>query len=295
MEGRRKERTLYWAIIVLVIALGVSLYYGVRVSKQKNESFAHGVELQGELNQVMDEYNTVKLENQDLTSQLSEKDSVIMANRKEIEKLIASQADYRKIKRKLELLRAITQDYVVRIDSLVTVNKQLEEENIQMKEEVTRVQERNTKLAADKRQLEDKVEVASTFKAYDLVASTFRVRGDGKEIATDRAHRITRISISFTLSENKIVEAGRKTIYARIARPDGVVMAVGDDDLYSFEMNGEKYQYSVKEEIDYENQSMPVKMVWNRVSDGTAMEGKYSVMLYMDGKEIGRTAFIVRN
>lgn len=291
MEGRKKEKTLYWVIILLVIALGVSLYYGVRVSAQKQESYAHGVELQSELNQVMDEYNTVKLENQDLTSQLSEKDSVIMANRKEIEKLIASQADYRKIKRKLELLRAITQDYVVRIDSLVTVNKQLEEENIQMKEEVSRVQERNTQLTVDKQRLE---EVASTFKAYDLNAATFRVRGDGKEIATDRAPRITRIGITFILSENKVVKAGKKFIYARISRPDGVVMSVGDDDLYSFEMDGEKYQYTIKEEIDYENQSMPVKMVWDRISDGAAMEGTYDVMLYMDGKEIGRTAFLVR-
>ena len=291
MEGRKKEKTLYWVIILLVIALGVSLYYGVRVSAQKQESYAHGVELQSELNQVMDEYNTVKLENQDLTSQLSEKDSVIMANRKEIEKLIASQADYRKIKRKLELLRAITQDYVVRIDSLVTVNKQLEEENIQMKEEVSRVQERNTQLTVDKQRLE---EVASTFKAYDLNAATFRVRGDGKEIATDRAPRITRIGITFILSENKVVKAGKKFIYARISRPDGVVMSVSDDDLYSFEMDGEKYQYTIKEEIDYENQSMPVKMVWDRISDGAAMEGKYDVMLYMDGKEIGRTAFMVR-
>ncbi|MDE5762455.1 MAG: hypothetical protein K2H68_02955 [Bacteroidales bacterium] len=291
MEGRKKEKTLYWVIILLVIALGVSLYYGVRVSVQKQESYAHGVELQGELNQVMDEYNTVKLENQDLSSQLSEKDSVIMANRKEIEKLIASQADYRKIKRKLELLRAITQEYVVRIDSLVTVNKQLEEENIQMKEEVNRVQERNTQLTVDKQRLE---EVASTFKAYDLNAATFRVRGDGKEIATDRAPRITRIGITFILSENKVVKAGKKFIYARISRPDGVVMSVSDDDLYSFEMDGEKYQYTIKEEIDYENQSMPVKMVWDRISDGAAMEGKYDVMLYMDGKEIGRTAFMVR-
>ena len=291
MEGRKKEKTIYWVIILLVIALGASLYYGVRVSVQKQESYAHGVELQSELNQVMDEYNTVKLENQDLSSQLSEKDSVIMANRKEIEKLIASQADYRKIKRKLELLRAITQDYVVRIDSLVTVNKQLEEENIQMKEEVNRVQERNTQLTVDKQRLE---EVASTFKAYDLNVATFRVRGDGKEIATDRAPRITRIGITFILSENKVVKAGKKFIYARISRPDGVVMSVSDDDLYSFEMDGEKYQYTIKEEIDYENQSMPVKMVWDRISDGAAMEGKYDVMLYMDGKEIGRTAFMVR-
>ena len=136
--------------------------------------------------------------------------------------------------------------------------------------------------------------MASTFKAYDLNAATFRVRGDGKEIATDRAPRITRIGITFILSENKVVKSGKKFIYARISRPDGVVMSVGDDDLYSFEMDGEKYQYTIKEEIDYENQSMPVKMVWDRISDGAAMEGKYDVMLYMDGKEIGRTAFMVR-
>ncbi len=185
-----------------------------------------GVELKGELDKVMDEYTTIKMENQDLSAQMSEKDSIILANRAEIEKLIASQADYNKIRRKLELLRKITQDYVARIDSLVVVNRELTEENTQLAETVTQFKAQNNRLEADKAQLQEKITVASALKAYDLQAFTVRMRADGKEKPTDRAARVTRINLQFTIGENKVVEPGMKTIYARISRPEGQVVSL---------------------------------------------------------------------
>lgn len=295
LSVEKKVKVLYVVVVVLVIALAASLFRGQRVVIQRNESFTQGVKLQGELDKMMDEYTTIKMENQDLSDQMSEKDSIIMANKAEIEKLIASQADYRKIRKKLDLLRKITQEYVVRIDSLVVANRTLAEENTQMRQEVDRFQQENTQLTADKQQLQDKVDVASAFKAYDLRASTLRVRADGKEIPSDRARRVTRISIDFTLSENKLVEPGLKSVYARISRPDGVVMTVGKDDLYSFVLDGDTLQYTIRQDVEYRNQAQEVRMVWDRKSmDGDAMVGKYDVMLYMDGKEIGRTGFMIR-
>lgn len=287
-----KIKILYLAIVVLAIALAFMIFKNQKNVMEKNESFTQGVQLKGELDRVMDEYTAIKMENQDLLGQMSDKDSVIMANKAEIEKLIAGQADYNKIKRKLELLRRITQEYVVRIDSLVTVNKALAEENTQIKEEVSRAREENTLL---KTELDEKISVASEFKAYNLVAATVRVRADGKEVPTDRSRRVTRINLSFTLSENKIVEPGMKTVYARISRPDGVVMALGSDDLYSFVMDGDTLQYTIKQEIDYRNKAQDIRMHWDRkTTDNNAMPGQYAVMLYMDGQEIGRTGFAVR-
>ena len=260
---------------------------------ERDESFAQGVQLKGELDKVMDDYNSIKLENQDLIGQMAGKDSLILANKAEIERLIARQADYNKIKKKLDLLRKITQEYVGRIDSLVTANKVLAEENTQIKQEVSRARQENTQL---KTELDEKMSIASEFKAYDLSATTVRVRADGKEVPTDRSRRVTRINLSFTLSENKIVEPGLKTVYARISRPDGVVMALSSDDLYSFVVDGDTLQYTLKKDIDYRNQAQEIKMHWDRLTtDNHAMAGQYAVILYMEGKEIGRTGFAIRD
>ena len=294
-SSQKKNRVLYFIIIVLAAALVYMFIRSQKAVNDRNESFTRGVELKGELDKVMDEYTTIKMENQDLSAQMSEKDSIILANRAEIEKLIASQADYNKIRRKLELLRKITQDYVARIDSLVVVNRELAEENTQLAETVTQFKAQNNRLEADKAQLQEKITVASALKAYDLQAFTVRMRADGKEKPTDRAARVTRINLQFTIGENKVVEPGIKTIYARISRPDGQVMVLGTDDLYSFELNGKTLQYTLKQEIDYRNEAQEVKMFWDRKDVSVpAMAGTYDVMLYAEGVEIGRGSFMIR-
>ena len=292
---RKTNRVLYIIVLLLAAALVYMFFRSQKAVNERNESFTRGVELKGELDKVMDEYTTIKMENQDLSAQMSEKDSIIMANRAEIEKLIATQADYNKIRRKLELLRKITQDYVARIDSLVVVNRELAEENTQLAETVTQVKAQNNRLEADKAQLQEKITVASALKAYDLQATTVRMRADGKEKPTDRAARVTRINLQFTIGENKVVEPGLKTVYARISRPDGEVMALGTEDNYSFELNGKTLQYTLKQEIDYRNEAVPVKMFWDRKDvSAPAMAGTYEIMLYAEGVEIGRGSFMIR-
>lgn len=295
MASQKTNRFLYVVILLLAVALVIMSVRSQKAVSERNESFSKGVELKGELDKVMDEYTTIKLENQDLSAQMSEKDSIILANRAEIEKLIASQADYNKIRRKLELLRKITQDYVARIDSLVVENRVLAEENTQLTETVSQFRQQNDRLEADKAQLQEKVTLASALKAYDLQVATVRLRADGKEIPTDRARRVTRISLQFTIGENKIVEPGLKTVYARISRPDGVVMSLGTDDMYAFELGGEKLQYMLKQDVEYRNEATEVKMSWDRKDVSVpAMAGTYDVMLYMENVEIGRGSFMIR-
>ena len=281
-------------LILLILCLGGGMGYALY---QKQQSFKQGVQLKGELDQLMDDYTSVKVENQDLSAQLIDKDSIIMANAKEIQKLIASQADYNKIKRKLELLRKITQDYVHRIDSLVVENQTLTAENVQIKEEIAAERQKNTTLTQEKQALSQQVEVAATLKAYNLEVGTARLRADGREVPTDKALRLSRISISFTLRENDLAKRGARHIYARVMRPDGVVLTKdATNDAYTFTTDdGQKLQYSIKETIDYEGEAMSVHMFWDKTDKKSpAMDGKYDVTVYMDDKEIGRGSFIVR-
>ena len=77
-----------------------------RVYKEvENKNF----ELQSELDSLLAEHNRIKEQYGELSDQLSEKDSIIMANAAEIEKMINSQADYNRIKKQLERLQNISQ------------------------------------------------------------------------------------------------------------------------------------------------------------------------------------------
>lgn len=290
---KRLKNTIFF-LIIIILGLGGGMGYALY---QKQQSFKQGVQLKGELDQLMDDYTSVKVENQDLSAQLMDKDSVIMANAKEIQKLIASQADYNKIKRKLELLRNITQDYVHRIDSLVVENQTLTAENVQIKEEIAAERQKNTTLTQEKQALTHKVEEAATLKAYNLEVGTARLRADGREVPTDKALRLSRISISFTLGENSLAEKGKRDIYARISRPDGIVITKdATSGAYQFTAeDGKTMLYSIKETVDYQGEALPVHIFWDKIDKKQpAMDGKYDVMLYIDGKEIGRGSFIVR-
>ena len=298
IEGQTKKYKRIIAGLLVVIALLIILLFlqnsRVRtIYVQKAEGVAKNTELQKELDSLLSQHNHIKSAYGTLSDKLAQKDSVIIANATEIQKLIAMQGDYNRTKRKLELLRNITQEYVTRLDSLYTVNRKLSDENVKIKKDIQNEKELSTSLAKDKDVLVEKVNLASQLKAYNIKAGTAKLRSGGKkEVETDKAKRVERVNICFTLSENKIAGSGAKTIYVRIARPDNVIVCEGKDDKYSFEYQGQKIQYSMKKDIDYQNKTQDICLSWDKKdSKIPAMIGRYNVSIFVDGYEIGQSSF----
>lgn len=279
------------ALLIVWLIVEKSRIHTIYVEKEA--IVAHGTELQSELDSLMKEHNKIKSEYGEISAQLSEKDSIILANAQEIQKLIATQGDYKKTKRKLELLRGITQGYLTQIDSLYKVNQALTDENYKFKKEIGKEKQINSELTKEKESLTEKVNLGSVLKAYNVKTSTVKLRSGGsKEVETDRAKRIERVNICFTLSENKITKSGSKTVYVRIARPDNVIVCEGKEDIYTFEYQGQRIQYSMKKEINYDNKSQEVCLSWNKKDpNAPAMVGKYNVAIFVDGYEIGQSQF----
>ena len=286
-KSKRLKRIIY-ALLLLFIILIIAVIW---VMRQKSETYAQNIQMKDELAQLMSEYESVRQENIQFQHDLTERDSIILANSAEIQKLIIDQADYRRIRRQLEMLRGITQDYVRRIDSLIIVNEELAIENEEIRREISVERERSRELARVNVQLDEKVAQASTLRAYGVNAFAQRVRG-ANVTETDKAVRADRIVVEFTLSENKIVPAGPRTVYVRIARPDGVIILAGEGDAYSFELGGERLQYTVKQDIVYDNTAQSIRMSWTkRDTRSPAMVGFYRVVIYTDHQEIGQTTF----
>ena len=297
-NNQEKKYKRIIAILLFIVAL-LSVWLIVEKSKihtiylEKTATVAHNTELQAELDSLLNEHNKIKTEYGELSGQLAEKDSIILVNAGEIQKLIAMQGDYKRTKKKLELLRNITQGYIAQLDSLYKVNQALTNENVKIKKDFSNERQLNTELSKDKVALSEKITMASMLKAYNIKASTVKLRSSGtKEIESDKAKRIGRVNICFTLSENKIATFGSKTVYVRIARPDNVIVCEGKDDIYTFEYKGQKLQYSIKKEINYDNKAQEICLSWTKKDDKTAaMVGKYNVTLFIDGYEIGQSQF----
>ena len=294
-NSKQKIKILKWLLIGLILLFVASMIVMTFSMRQRAETFAQNLVMQSELTQLMQEHETLRQENLQFQAELTEKDSIILANSAEIQQLINRQADYRRIRRQLEMLRNITQDYVRRIDSLIIVNEELALENLEIRQELTVERERTRELAQDRDRLDDKVAIAAaTLRAYNLRAYALRVRGTN-ETVTDRAARADRINIEFTLGENRIVAAGPRSIYVRIARPDGVIIFAGEGDEYSFMLDEEQLQFTIREHIVYDNIAQNIRTSWTRLDlRDPAIPGMYTVTVFMDNQEIGQTFFELR-
>jgi hypothetical protein len=289
--GARKFK-IYLAILgifILVLAFWLFIQRS-QLLKLVHEKETERNELQHELDSVIVEHNKIKTEFGALSDSLKAKDSLIQANAMEIKKLLDTQWEYNKIRKKLAMLQTVAQGYVRQMDSLYTVNRELQAENEKVRQEVKNEKNRNQNLLKDKEELKEKMNEAAIIKAYDVTATAFKVKGGGKETQTDKASRTERLKVCFTLGENSLVTSGQRAIYVRIQRPDNVVVQRTKYDVFTF--NGQTIPYSVREDVTYSGKAQNLCVVWNKKdNDIPAMKGKYIISVFADNMEIGEGSF----
>jgi len=287
----KRHKTLNVVLgLIALIAICFSLFYTREKIVEIQTVQQQHADLQDELNSILKEYEAIKQEYGELNEQLTEKDSAILAQADEIKKLIASQADYRRIKKKLELLQDQGKQYVHLLDSLYTVNKELMAENQEIKKEVTMLHSQKKTLAEEKEVLTEKVTAAAKVKAYG-----FSINGIGgkKGEVVSKARKVEQFKVTFTLAENPLTEAGELNLYCRIALPDGRVLALGTGDGYSFLNDGKRLQYSIKTTVNYETKAKTVTMVWQIREKDAAVPGEYTAQIFTDTDYLGEASVVL--
>jgi len=285
-------------IVLLVLALFFGwMWMSTRselntITKKAEEEKA---QLRQELDSLMAEHEKIKAEYGELADSLRVKDSIIQANAVEIKKLLDTKWEYVKVVKKLDRLRGIAQSYLRQMDSLYTVNRQLQAENQQMREEIVQEQRRAQQLVKEKEQLATKIEEGSSLNIYSLTAETLRERSGGREEATDKGKRIEKIRVCFIVAENKLAKPGTRTFYVRIADPNGNVLLKGRGDEYSFMFKGEQLQYTSSAVLEYQNKATKMCIDYNKLPlQEKFIAGTYQVAVYLDNNIVGETTFKVR-
>lgn len=241
------------------------------VEEQKNT-------LEGELNELIYTYDSLKTNNDSVNLKLA-------SEQEKIKKLLSVQAsNTQKIKMyqsELETLRKVMRSYIVQIDSLNTRNRELTEENIQVRTQLKQSETKYQELHETKEELSSKVALAQKLTAKNIVAVGLNDRKKEK----DRIAKLEKIRICFTIRENSVADAGKKMIYVRIIRPDQVALSSPEGGTFGFQ--NEQLVYSAKRELEFDNLDIDMCVFWDKTEQ--LIPGNYTVILYCEGYEIGST------
>ncbi len=271
-------------LIVIAAALSVKLYQQLKASKQMNVMLDDDKKkLEGELNNMIVEYDSLKTQNDTINLKLE-------AEQDKIRKLLHVQAaNYEKIrmyKNELLTLRQVMRSYIVQIDSLNTKNQELTAENVQVRSKLNEAQKNNQELSKQREELTSKVNLASALIAKNMQVDPLNKNSKPK----DKISKITKIRVCFTIRENAVAKAGTKDVYLRLVRPDNIVLTTSADNL--FEVNSQQLVYSAVRQVEYENKDIDMCIFWDKDQD--LIPGTYQAILYAEGNEIGNTTFALR-
>ncbi len=300
-QVKEKKKSANKWLILFVIALllaivGFVLYFNTlgktnKLIEEKNQQKAY---FQQEIDSLLIEHDKVKTEYKmfadSMNNSILAKDSVILANAKEIKKLLNTKWEYRKVQKKLAALREIAQGYLVQIDSLYTVNKTLKDENIKIKTKYQKEKKINQKLIQEKKELNQIVEKASVFKVFDIEVIGVKETWTNKLKETNKARRADKFRICFTVGENDLIDNGEIELFFRIASPEGKILSPSELDDYAFTVNNtDTLQYTMRKVINYEGKSFRKCIFWNKPKGQSLKKGKYIVDIYTTKGKVSQT------
>ena len=296
-ESKKKNNQPLWLYAILGLLAIALVFFIVKNSSLKSDKEAleaekemQRLDFQAEVDSLLKVHNELKDSYGELSQELAEKDSIIQADAVEIKRLLDSQWDYNRIKKKVTQLQEISQRYVRQMDSLYTVNRELVAENERIREEYQNERRQNTNLTRQKEELTNKVNQAATMRISNYHAQAVRFKGSGKESVTDRAARAERIRIDFTVAANELIQPGTKLFYVRIADPKRAIISKGSGDEYSFKANGETLQFTEKVRVNYDGKETAVRAYYVKPDAYELMPGTYFIDVYEEGgKVIGQT------
>lgn len=295
-EGSNKKQIIAIVILaVLSLVLGILYFTSEQKVVEKTESISslevEQLQLKSDLQEMLIQYDTITVSNDRMNAEIMGQQEQIKELLKQMEKHKDDAYIIHKLKKEAGTLRDIMKGYIHTIDSLNTLNIDLRKDNEFLSEELSETKTKAQQLESSKKDLEDIVATGSVLQATGMTSAGIRVRNNGNQTEVNRANRTELIKTCTEIGENRISPKGKKTVYLRIISPDGVVLPSNDGENSQFEFNGVSGKYSVKRQVDYNNEAMDLCIFYTVDTEAGLQSGKFIVEMYEMGTLIGKTDF----
>ncbi len=295
-----KKRTMYLIIIFLLLLTNIVAGYFMLNSNKDNEKLTkEKIELQSEYDQLQLDLNAqisnleeMKGKNAELDAIIAEREQEIKDQQAKITKLFKQKnftaSELKKAKAMISSLEIQNASFMQQIDSLNSVNVQLNEDKSNLQTELTSQKDVNTKLEDKNDYLDKKFELGSVLRADELTIKGIRVKANGVEKEIPRIKRIEKIKVCYQTGDNAVRESGEVKMFLRILNPKGETLFNEANGSGSFKnKDGADLRYTKVASFDFAGKNKNVCIYWTQE---LTEKGEYKALVYTDGYLVGESS-----
>ncbi|MBO5497910.1 MAG: hypothetical protein J5990_00755 [Bacteroidales bacterium] len=287
MEEQNLKKVMYALIAVAVLLAGALAYIWYQKSSLVKDLTVEKEELTEQMIALQNDYATLSSDYDDINLQL---DSSRLEVQMLIEKITKTEATnrskIRQYEKELGTLRSIMRNYIVQIDSLNTLNKQLTADAAAARREAAESRRKQQELSKEVENLSGQVAAGSVIKARGIRMEAY----NASDKVTDRSSRVVRLLTTLSLVENDLAPKGPVRVYIRVKGPDGILLT--NDSQRTFEVDGEPMICSASREVDYQGKEVELSIYLNDITG--YVKGIYTVEAYTEQTRLGSAELMLR-
>lgn len=291
---KRKNFIIITAATVIIVALGIAVVYFVRKASQKDAEMAEVVEqMNFEKQQVEKEYSNINQEFGGYTSNIKNDSLVkLLDNQKtKVQQLldelrVTKSTNARRIaqlRQELATVRRVMIQYVNQIDSLNSANKVLRTENVEVHKKYQAATETVQQLSKDKESLNQVVNRAAILEVINFSMTPLNSKGK----KTGWFSQTASLQFNYTIAKNVTAQAGEKTVYLRITRPDDDVLTKSPGNVFPYE--NKNIAYSASKHFEFTGDAKSDVIYW-KIGE-ILPKGNYRAEFFIDGSRVGSFSF----
>ena len=287
MEEQSLKKVMYALIAVAVLLAGALAYIWYQKSSLVKDLTVEKEELTEQMIALQNDYATLSSDYDDINLQL---DSSRLEVQMLIEKITQTEATnrnkIRQYEKELGTLRSIMRNYIVQIDSLNTLNKQLTADAAAARREAAESRRKQQELSKEVANLSGQVAAGAVIKARGISIEAY----NASDKVTDRSSRVVRLLTTLSLVENDLAPRGPVRVYIRVKGPDGILLT--NDSQRTFEVDGEPMICSASREVDYQGKEVELSIYLNDITG--YVKGIYTVEAYTEQTRLGSAELMLR-
>ena len=225
-EEREKKNgglkgVMYALAAVAVLLAGALAYVWFQKSSLVKDLNIEKEELTEQIVALQQDYDNLSSDYDAINSQLD-------SSREEVSQLVerikqtdaTNRAKMRQYEKELGTLRSIMRNYIVQIDSLNTLNQQLQADADAARKDAASSRRQNEALNKQVNELSGQVAAGSVIKARGIILEPY----SAQDKVTDRSSRVVRMLTTLSLVENDLAPKGPVRVYIVVKGPDGTIL-----------------------------------------------------------------------
>ncbi|MBB3123449.1 putative nuclease with TOPRIM domain [Mesoflavibacter sabulilitoris] len=285
------------SLIIALSVLGVFTFQNQNKLEEYNAYLAQEKSLiQNELSEMISRFDTLDIENEELSLQLEASKLKLEHALDSIKTLEVTANLLTHYKSKVQLLKEEKARILNLVNSLETKNKTLQTEVTQSKQQLSSIKvkantlkETNVKLKKRNETLNKHIVKASQMQITMLDAKAVKRVSKNKVVTTDKAKRTNKLLVEFVIPKNDLITKGKKDIYIQIVNPNNNVVSNKDEAKFG----KQSLIYSKKLDVNFNNKDLAVSTFIDADKDEPFKQGLYFVNVFNQDNRLASTSILL--